>query len=193
MKFTYAEGATPLNQDEIHNLIPRHLTAQSELDAWEQYNILKAESWAFRIKRKDILSISFVQSLHKNMFCDTWRWAGHCRKTQTNVGVKAVGIAPNLQILIGDARYWIEHKTYSVREIAVRLHHRLVLIHLFPNGNGRCSRLFADIFLANQGQEKFSWGRASLTNDSKTRAGYIHALQLADNADYTELIKFADS
>lgn len=30
MKFNYPEGATPLNADEVNNLIPRHLTTQQE-------------------------------------------------------------------------------------------------------------------------------------------------------------------
>ncbi|MDP5020598.1 MAG: mobile mystery protein B, partial [Rickettsiaceae bacterium] len=57
MRFIYAEGATPLSADEIHNLIPKHLTTQKELNEWEQFNIVKGENWAFSTKRRNILSI----------------------------------------------------------------------------------------------------------------------------------------
>lgn len=80
MRFIYAEGATPLNQDEINNLLPKHLTTQSELNEWEQYNILKAEEWVLQRKRRDILSISFAQKLHNKMFDNTWSWAVNLEK-----------------------------------------------------------------------------------------------------------------
>ena len=73
MIFTYVEGAMPLNHDEIHNLIPIHLTKQSELDTWEQWNILQAEEWVFKRKRTKILSIEFVQKLYNKMFDNTWK------------------------------------------------------------------------------------------------------------------------
>ena len=45
MKFHYPSGATPLDQDEAGGLIPKHITLQTELNEWEQSNILEAESW----------------------------------------------------------------------------------------------------------------------------------------------------
>jgi fido (protein-threonine AMPylation protein) len=44
----------------------------------------------------------------------------------------------------------------------VRFHHRLVLIHPFPNGNGRHARLMADLLVIQLGRERFTWGRESL-------------------------------
>jgi len=73
------------------------------------------------------------------------------------------------------------------------LHHRLVFIHPFPNGNGRFSRLFADLYLLNQNEPRFSWGRSNLAKDSAFRDRYLQALRLADISDYKELIIFADS
>ena len=68
MLFKYAKGATPLSPDEIHNLIPSHLTTQKQLDEWEQYNIVQATNWAFNRKRTDLLSIIFAKALYKKMF-----------------------------------------------------------------------------------------------------------------------------
>jgi Fic family protein len=73
------------------------------------------------------------------------------------------------------------------------LHHRLVFIHPFPNGNGRFSRLFADIFLINNNEDRFTWGQTNLLQDGAMRQEYLKALKLADNYDYSLLIKFVDS
>ena len=193
MRFIYSKGATPLSPDEIHNLIPSHLTVQKELDEWEQYNILKAENWLSGKKNLDILNIKFIQNLHYRMFKDTWKWAGKYRKTQTNIGVDSIYIAQELGILLDDVKFWIENKTYGLREIGIRLHHRMVYIHPFINGNGRFTRLIADLFIRSKGEKCYSWGKCNLTNDSDIRQKYLDALKMADKGEYDKLIKFADS
>ena len=193
MQFTYTKGATPLSPDEVHNLIPKHLTKQHQLDEWEQYNIARAEIWAKNRKIKNLLSIEYVKKLHNRMFCDTWTWAGKFRQRQTNIGVSSVYIMQELKILMDDVIFWQDNSTFPLREIAVRLHHRLVFIHPFPNGNGRFSRLFADLYLINKDEPRFSWGKNNLVKDSAFRDQYLKALRSADMSDYTKLIIFADS
>lgn len=52
------------------------------------------------------------------------------------------------------------------RPLEVRFHHRLVKIHPFPNGNGRHSRLMADLLVMSVGGERFSWPKAiTVTED----------------------------
>lgn len=65
MKYHYPPGATPRDLNEAIGLIPKHIILQSELNEWEQINILEAEGWAFRRKHKDLLAVSFIQKLHK--------------------------------------------------------------------------------------------------------------------------------
>jgi Fic-DOC domain mobile mystery protein B len=89
-------------------------------------------------------------------------WAGQFRKTPRNIGVDACQIGPMLRQLLDDVRYWVEHQTYAPDEIAVRFHHRLVWIRPFPNGNGRSSRLAADLLITQLGSERFSWGSGNL-------------------------------
>jgi Fic-DOC domain mobile mystery protein B len=127
------------------------------------------------------------------MFCDTWSWAGKFRQRQTNIGVSSVYIMQELKILMDDVIFWQDNSTFPVREIAVRLHHRLVFIHPFPNGNGRFSRLFADLYIINKDEPRFSWGKNNLVKDSVFRDQYLKALRSADMGDYTKLIIFADS
>ena len=95
--------------------------------------------------------------------------------------------------MLDDTRYWIENETYPPDEIAVRLHHRLVTTHPFPNGNGRTTRLMADLLVERLGQEPFTWGRASLIDVGETRTRYIAALRAADDHDITPLLEFAQS
>ncbi len=139
---------------------------------------------------KDILNTTFLLKLHKKMFCDVWIWAGTFRTTERNIGVAPFQIAIKLQELFEDAKYWIKNKTYSSLEIAVRFHHRLVAIHPFPNGNGRISRIMADLIMKIQNDKPLYWGSSSLVNISEERSCYIAALRKADNGDYSDLITF---
>ena len=188
----YPPGATPLDADERASLIPGHITNQRELNEWEQLNILQGEAWADK-QRKEILSEGFVRNLHKQMFGDTWRWAGQFRKSDKNIGVDWLKISVELRKLLGDVAAQIEHTSYPPDEVAARFHHRLVAIHPFPNGNGRHARLMADLLAERLGQSRFTWGSRSLVDASATRQAYITALQAADARNYTPLLVFARS
>jgi Fic-DOC domain mobile mystery protein B len=184
-------GATPLDPDEAEGLIPDHITTQGQLNRWELRNVLAGETWAFGAKRSNILSIEFMQTLHKKMFGDTWRWAGNFRKTEKNIGVAPETIETGLKELCEDVKAQLKYKSWPLDEIAARFHHRLVYIHPFPNGNGRFARTMSDLLLVEHGAERFSWGAGDLvSNTSEVRNRYISALQAADRKDYRELFAF---
>lgn len=175
-------------------LIPKHITLKSELDEWETLNILEGQKWAFNSRHKaPILSEGFVRALHKRMFDKTWKWSGIFRKTEKSIGIDPLQISVSLCNLLADVESHIEFGSYPLDEIATRLHHRLVLIHPFPNGNGRHARLFTDVFLTRLGARPFTWGRVNLNNASVTRSKYIGALQAADTRDYKALLEFVRS
>jgi Fic-DOC domain mobile mystery protein B len=186
------DGATPLTPDERKGLIPTHVTLRRELNELEQKNIFEADSWAFQRKR-NVLNEGFLRRLHRRMFSNVWSWAGEYRTTERNLGVASWKIQPELHQIIDDVHYWIEHQTYSPDEIVVRFHHRLVAVHPFPNGNGRWSRLAADILIVALGSPRFTWGRANLQTASDVRKRYIDVLHAADNYDLGPLIAFARS
>lgn len=190
MKFTYPTGATPLDEDERNALIPKHMTLQSELNEWEQTNILEANKWGFGQKHSDILSIEFIQTLHRKMFNETWTWAGQFRKTLKNIGIMPYEIPQELLKLCADVSWQIDSASLPFDEIAARLHHRLVWIHPFPNGNGRHARIYTDILLVHYQKPKFTWGQDSLLTLTQTRKDYIQALREADRHNFLPLFEF---
>ncbi len=194
VEINYPQGATPLDKNEIKGLLLTHITTRAELDRWEQDNINEALTWSHESKITNILDESFMKLLHRKMFCNVWKWAGEFRQTEKSLGVTPYMIAVELKKLCDDAKYWIENKTFSEEEIAVRFHHRLVSIHLFANGNGRYARLAADILLVNiLGKPAFTWGSANLEKPGDVRRRYIESLQAADRGNYTPLLEFARS
>jgi len=196
VQYHYIEGQTPLDEDEKRDLIPS-IVSREDLDAFEQENILEARKWVMQksvIAKLDIFTEKFILSLHKRMYGHVWKWAGTYRKTNKNIGVEAYMIPTELHQLLGDAKYWLEHKTYPITDLAIIFHHRLVKIHLFPNGNGRHARLCADVIVAKYGGEKLSWGgNSDLTKPDEIRKRYIAALREADRGDYEPLLAFARS
>jgi Fic-DOC domain mobile mystery protein B len=192
MKFVYDRHSTPVDPNESHNLIPSNIFTQDELNTFEQANISRAEEKLF--KGKNILfSVEFIGKVHKEMFCDTWQWAGKFRTFNTNIGIEYVRIRQELFVLCDDVNFQINSNVFSLEETAIRFSHRLVSVHPFPNGNGRCSRLLADLLLFKKGMPKFTWGSMVLTNMSEVRNCYIEALREADNHNIVPLLKFARS
>ena len=184
-------AAALLTPEEIRDLIPAHIAYRSELNEAEQENIARAQEWALGPRRRDLLSEKFAKALHRRMLGDVWRWAGRFRTSQRNMGIDYWLIPTELRKLLDDTKAWIEFKTYPADEIAVRFHHRLVLIHPFPNGNGRHARFMADLLIMRLGGERFSWGRESLRDPGIARQQYIAALRAADNHDIAPLLAFA--
>ena len=125
------------------------------------------------------------------VFDQTWKWAGTYRKTDKNLGVPMGEIRERLAQLSGNAAYWLKNKTYDTDECAVRFHHELLVIHAFPNGNGRHARLIADVVAVKCGLPAFSWGDKELTAPGEARTEYLSALRTADKGDFTALLKFA--
>jgi Fic-DOC domain mobile mystery protein B len=176
-------GNTPIDQDDIAHLIP-NISTQRELNQFEQTNITEANEWAFNprvLKHREPLTEPYVRELHKRMFRHTWRWAGIYRqKDLLPVGVSHLEIRDQIPALLGNARYWIDNQTFDVDQIAIRVHHRIVWIHPFRNGNGRHARLLADVIAAKNGREQFTWGSITLAAAGPARTEYIRCLQVAD-------------
>ncbi|SEH12721.1 mobile mystery protein B [Sphingopyxis sp. YR583] len=192
--FAGPDDATPLTAEEKEGLLPTWITTRADLNEAEQSNIDAAYAWAMRPRsRFDPLAPAALFDLHRRMLGNVWSWAGKQRTTGKNIGVDPVQIQLRLAGLLDDIRYWTDNATFPPDEVAVRLHHGLVYIHPFPNGNGRHARLVADLFVTRLGALPFSWGGGTLTGIGDLRAAYIAALKAADNHDFNPLLAFARS
>ena len=192
----YINGQTPLDEDEKEGLLIPTIATREELDEFEQQNIEDALQWVFNrsVKAETILTAKFICNLHKRMYGHVWAWAGKFRRTEKNLGIDKWQIPMALKNLCDDTFYWIRNETFTPDEIALRFKHRIVSIHCFPNGNGRHSRLMADVIISNVYNEPlFSWGSDDLVHKGKSRSNYLKSLRAADKGNYALLLKFARS
>lgn len=191
--FDAEDGNTPLSAEEKLGLIPSYITLRHELNEAEQINITEGEKWATR-RTGDWLNEDSLRELHRRMFGEVWSWAGdYSKENNRRIGSDSFQIPLDLREMLDDVRYWIDNATYPSDEIALRFHHRLTQIHPFPNGNGRFSRLVADLLARQLGRDFFTWGRTDLAEPSKTRRHYIDALRAADHHEIEPLLEFARS
>jgi Fic-DOC domain mobile mystery protein B len=189
------DGATPLDPDEMEGLKFPHIQTRGELNELEQQNIQDGYKWLTRQrKHKDILSERFLLDLHKQMLGKVWSWAGSFRRTEKNIGVDPLLIGVELRNLLEDAKYWVGYGTYNREEFAARFHHRLVKIHLFPNGNGRHARIVTDVILESILHVlPIKWSANTLDIEGEHRQNYINTLRSADNNNYQPLIDFVSA
>jgi Fic-DOC domain mobile mystery protein B len=192
----YSGGQTPLDEDEKEGLLIQTIATREELDEFEQLNIEEALQWVITksFNAETVLTEKFICNLHKRMYGSVWSWAGKFRKTNKNLGVDKWQIPLTIKTLCDDSLFWMKNNTYFPDEIAIRFKHRLVSIHCFPNGNGRHSRLMADIIVNNIYQlPVFSWGTNDIMHQYDSRSSYLMAVKEADNQRFQPLIEFARS
>ncbi len=190
------EGQTPLDEEEREGLLIPAVSTRGDLNEHEQRNIEQAVEWSLGLKPNPerLFTEEFIRSVHKRMFAEVLSWAGEFRKTDKNLGVEKWRIATELRLLLDDTSFWHANGTHPPDETALRFKHRLVSIHCFPNGNGRHSRLMADIIVEKLYRRPvFSWGSGRRLGDVDARTAYHKAVKSADKGDYTQLLEFARS
>ena len=190
--FEQPDNATPLRPEEARALrMP--VVDRRQLNEIEATNVAIGRDWAMR-SRKPCFSSEYLCELHKRMFGKVWKWAGEFRDFEVNIGATPpYQIATEVRTILDDAKFWYENETYAPVELAIRLHHRLVLVHPFVNGNGRCTRLMADVVIKRLKAPALTWGSSSLIETGEARAAYIAALKDADEYDIDPLVSFAQS
>lgn len=191
-------GATPIAEEDLDGLIPDFVATRADLNQIEYENILRhlplAERRARRGGPQEVLTVAFMTDLHRGMFSDVWRWAGTLRRRETNIGVDPHMIAVRSAEALDDARFWVTESVHEPDELAARVHARLVSIHPFPNGNGRCTRLLADLYLVGVGRSAFTWGSATIDRGGASRDRYLaDLLHALETDDFEPLIDFARS
>lgn len=189
IKINFPKGATPLN--DYSGLKIKWVKTLDDLNRVETENISYAKKkYLKKIKTNPLswFNISTLKKIHYDMFCDVWSWAGKFRKSITSIGIKPYLISNQLAELCADTKAWSNNDSdLTCLEQAAKVHHRLVFIHPFENGNGRFSRLIADRYLINCGYSYPNW--PYLQDEGKSRNEYINSLKEADNGNYNPLIK----
>jgi Fic-DOC domain mobile mystery protein B len=181
-------GATPLTAEELEGLLPKYITTRRELNDAEFKNISEASKKYLLSGRKIQFTLTDLFKIHKEMFRNVWAWAGKKRKTNKNIGVDKAQIDIEMRKLIDDLGYWLENQMDMI-EISARLHHRLVHIHPFNNGNGRWARLIVNLFLKDHMHSFIDFPEDALLLTTTIRKAYIKALQDADNLNFAPLIE----
>jgi Fic-DOC domain mobile mystery protein B len=190
--------ATPLTDEERRGLRLPVLT-RAELNRAEAENISGAMSWLFfsrrRLQPESVTQEAWLKRLHARMYDQVWSWAGQYRTTNRNLGVPYWQVRVDVRNLEADMHAWLADTSatrYGNDECAIRFGYRLVVIHPFPNGNGRWARLASDALIVALGGSRFTWGAASLTEPGTLRRDYITALKTADTAaDFGPLMAFS--
>lgn len=104
------------------------------------------------LSTSDLLTDHFVRELHRRIYAPAWEWGGRQRARETNIGIAPERIAVEFRNSLDDLRYQWEHRSdVSPPLLGIAVHAALVHIHPFVDGNGRVTRLMADlVFLASQ-------------------------------------------
>ncbi len=78
LDFEFADGQTPLDEDEKDALLIPFITTRGELDEFEQQNIENAMVfyWSKRISFDKFFTEAFIKAVHRKMYGDVWNWAG---------------------------------------------------------------------------------------------------------------------
>lgn len=181
-------GETPV--DDVSGLKISGLTNRAELNAFEAANIEKAAAKYLTIRpsrRSAKFTFDWCLKLHQQMFGEVWDWAGVPRSRDLNIGIPFYAITENLALLMEDLQSWPGFGI-PFDEQAARLHHRAVQIHPFLNGNGRWSRLLANIWLKHHRQPLTLWPEKTIGTSSAVREQYLAAIVQADSGDYVPLL-----
>lgn len=190
-QFEFPEGATPLA--DCSGLIPNWVHHLDDLNRVEAENIAHAQRQYLRppvADPKKWFNIEELKKIHRAMFGNVWEWAGKYRNSVTSIGIKPALIPNRLAECCSEVISWSAHPIeLTFVERAARIHHQLVFIHPFENGNGRFSRLVADRFLLAWRCPYPIWP-IRLNQESQARKEYIQALKSADAGDYEFLVNF---
>lgn len=200
MSLTPGYGETPLPDDELAALLPGALqilgepvtrAAVYDLEQSIQEQVAEALLTAAlegTLQASELLTDYFLKDLHARLYGDIWTWAGKWRTHDVNIGVAYDKIPVDLRNSLGTILYrWENTDDWTPHELGVVAHAETVRIHPFVDGNGRTTRLLADLlFAAAQDSDpvmQYDW--------NVDKATYISFLRRYDiNRDVTDLAAF---
>lgn len=189
--WTEVDGETPIDPSMLVDNLRGIVTNRRELNPVEAENIRRATVKYLgkpmsRTRAK--FDLKWMCEVHFNMFDAVWKWAGITRKSNLNIGIHHLQVDSQLFDLSEKLKYWEANNSFSTIEQAVRIHHRCAEIHPFPNGNGRWSRILANIWLHVKKQPLVVWPATELEEETDVRSQYLLALKAADDGSFDSLL-----
>ncbi|MCU1432097.1 MAG: hypothetical protein JWP95_1202 [Actinotalea sp.] len=197
-------GETPLDGDELAALhpdaravLPDPPTKADIYDLEQAFQTAVTEDLVSAVLDgaigvDDVVADHFLRSLHARLYRDIWTWGGRLRRREINIGVAPEQIAVELRGSLDGILYrWQHTSDWTAHQLGIAVHAETVRIHPFADGNGRCTRLLADLtVLAAQGAAEppaiYDW--------DVEKQQYIEALRRYDgHRDPTELASMITS
>jgi len=138
--------------------------------------------------KRHTISEILIRNLHQIIIQEIDKeWAGRYRNANVIIGGAKHTPPDALQVpqKMRDLITWLnaQKNKINIVELAALLHHKLVYIHPFFDGNGRTSRLAMNLLLMQAGYPLV----IILKNDRKK---YYDVLSKADDGKYESLVKF---
>lgn len=161
---------------------------KDHLEAKDHYAALQYLYDLVEKGKRRTISERLVRVLHQLIMQDTDKeWAGVYRNSNIIIGgadhtpPDALEVPQKMRELIN----WIKKNKNKLHiiELSSLLHHKLVHIHPFFDGNGRISRIIMNLFLMQSGFPLV----IILKNDRKK---YYNILEQADKGNYKPLVRF---
>ena len=182
------DGSTPLEDESGLRL--KWIKNQNQLNQVEAENINIAYGKYLEGPKRAFpkwFTIQHIDLVHKTMFGKVWSWAGKYRKTEKSIGMPVYQIPTELKKLEQDMEDW-ERRNWDPIEISARVHHRLVWIHPYENGNGRHGRFVGDMILHAFKYAFPIWPK--IAENGNEREVYIQALKEADQGSFDFLMQY---
>ncbi len=161
---------------------------KDHLEAKDHYAALEYLYDLIDKNKKHTISEILIRNLHQIIIQETDKeWAGKYRNANVIIGGSkhtppdALQVPQKMRDLIG----WLNSQKDNINiiELSALLHHKLVFIHPFFDGNGRTARLTMNLLLMQAGYPLV----IILKND---RRKYYDVLDKADKGEYEPLVKF---
>lgn len=199
MPLTPGYGETPLEHDELSALVPEIVDVLGkpvthadvyDIQQGQQEQVFDALMPAAldgSLPLDELLSDYFIRDLHTQLFGPIWQWGGRPRQLELNIGVAPELIAVELRNTLGSIAWRWEHTDdWTPRQLGIVVHAETVRIHPFVDGNGRTTRLLADlVFAAAQDptEQQYDWDL-----DKQHYIGLLRAFDM--HRDVTDLAAF---
>ncbi len=179
LTYEEAEALTP----EARKLLGNPIRKADLYDLEQRIQVEVADEWwgnllNFNVPMRDLLDDHFVRDLHRRLYAPVWEWGGRQRRRETNIGIAPERIAVEMRNALDDLNYHWKHQTgMDARMLGIAAHAALVRIHPFVDGNGRVTRLLAElVYLAGQ----TGWEPVHTYDWEVDRATYIRLLREYD-------------